>query len=284
MPSISPIGVREDLRAKFFQLLRSRHWSDDVRKAIEIEPSSIIKASEVVESLAAEPFKTYCAAREEVIRRVRGWDGIAPPQFEGLPAHHRRGTGGEYVELNDAAVAELDEQASAWAKRWSLATEWCMDRVYWTLEDWSKYPARLESLTWSGPSRALLLTDHIFKITEWDGSTPLSEYKKKAKKAASKQIDEHCRSLAKQADSLGVLTEPDRHGGMAFCWTVRVQILGEPAAAVAADVGVSPTTVEEAVKSILSRLDLPPRRRSTGRAKGSKDTKPRRKRKTSPKN
>lgn len=275
MSAINPPVVREQARTTFLQLLRAKYWSDEDRNRLQIEPVSVLPASDVVDELADVPLGLFRpvwddlrSAYENAPRQPRG-------PFEGVPKWVTLALAGKPVPSEDRRVQLLHDSVIDWAKSWHLEAEWFVEIAFETLGYWCERPKALTQRSWSPVVRSLLLTPVNFQIDQWDGVEPLSVYVARERADLRKRFDDYVKKLTMEAKLGDVPVILNRHGGAAYCWAVRSQVLRHTRDQIARESDTSKGNVDEAVRTLLVHLDLPIRPKRRGRPPGSRDREPR---------
>jgi len=89
-------------------------------------------ASDVIRDLEKSPLKTYTDAR---VSPAQLW----PITDDKVTLYSFRG-----IDLQGLRLA-----LRAWARRWNLEADWCLDNICWTLAAWQQLPQQRESWNWS---------------------------------------------------------------------------------------------------------------------------------------
>ncbi len=272
MAAVRPNLLRERARDRFLNLLRSEYWTEAESNEHGLDSQSLSDASQVVDELAGVPHDLYRRVRDDLVaqREPRGDTVVTMFQKAALS--------GQPVQSGDDRVVELHRELIGWLDRWHLRSEWMFERAFRTLDLWCSSDERWVRRSWA-PTLANILSGPLrFPVDDWDGTEPLSAYRSRGLKALSAGFGEYCDEIERMAKGGGEPLAFDRHGARALRWTIRTQVLGQPAVEVAIDEDVAQSTVESAIRGLLQHLDLTPRARPPGRPRGSKDKMPRQRR------
>lgn len=272
MSAKHPNLIREEARSQFFELLRTEHWTDAERKMTAIEPDGLESASQVIDDLAAATFDLYKEIHSDLLAERTRLAAQRDPRgpFDGVPTFVKLAISAQRIEYPDERVVRLHELMVEWVESWDLRADWCLELGFRTLKRWCEVPLAFERRNWAPIEYALIGGLLTFQIPDWNGTIPVSEFRREGKRELAAQIDVYCEKLKQDARSLSAPHELNRHEGAAYRWTVRSQVQGQSYSEIAEVEGADASNVRTAVEQLLNFLGLPSRAKPRGRPTGSR--------------
>lgn len=264
MPEQYLTAYRESSRKQFLELLRARHWDDDDRRSFRDISDEILSASDVVEDLARCALPDYRAVRSDILGQLS-----VPPRSPSFLSPSHRGARDIESLVGADRLGRLDSEIDAWANRWNLRADWCVEVAYRSLDLWSQSAEALNRFEWKHRDIGFGAGHVEFSIPEWSRVDSLSEYRKSAKEKLQEQFSKYCDALKDEAAETAIPTGPTSRKPEEFRWTVLSQVMGRTFSEIAENALRDPSTIKRAVDSVLEHLGVERRQHVDGRPQGS---------------
>ncbi len=249
--------------------------------------ASLERARPVLDALAGEPHAEF----------RRGWDRRESAREQWLASQDRLerplprelrvpfaigqgslgtiGPPARWEELKAAKGSEfgtLRALLEAWARRWGLGADWCLDIALATLALWCATPETVAQrfLTRGGHGSRISLM--AYEIPWWDPSSSedFDAFKRRARAELRAQFEEDLRETERWAGEQQWPLRKPAFSEASYAWLIRYQVLGDSCYRIAQDFARDDGQVRRAVRGLATYLQLPLRTDAPGRRRGSK--------------
>lgn len=129
------------------------------------------------------------------------------------------------VRYGRRPTALLCRSLLAWARKWHLEPEWCLDAAVSTMWDWSMLPSSLETLDWQQGEGGWMVPTHeeerrfVFEHAGWE---PTYDYRAKIKQeieqAFKKQLEDYLERIESLVEHRGYVRTKSKTKREHFEW------------------------------------------------------------------